>query len=181
MPPETPALSFTALLVLQALNQGHKFGFDIMQVTGLPSGTIYPALRRLEAMDLVSSDWEKDLKARKEGRPRRRYYELTPAGKRQLKVLPALQGQMGVYLAAEHQPDLILLDIHLPDIDGDEVLRRLHADPRTRDIPVVVVSADATPASIERLHALGASGYLTKPIDIGEFLDTVDRYVGARR
>ena len=85
MTPDTPALSFTALFVLQALNQGHKFGFDIMQVTGLPSGTIYPALRRLEAMELVSSDWEKALKARKEGRPRRRYYELTPAGKRQLK------------------------------------------------------------------------------------------------
>jgi PAS domain S-box-containing protein len=103
------------------------------------------------------------------------------ADRPELKVLPALQGQMGVYLAAEHNPDLILLDVHLPDIDGDEVLRRLHADPRTRDIPVVVVSADATPASIERLHALGAAGYLTKPIDIGEFLETVDRYVGARR
>ena len=85
MPPTNPALSYTALFVLQALAQGYRFGFDIMEVTGLPSGTIYPALRRLEALELVTSDWEKDLKARKEGRPRRRYYELTPAGKRQLK------------------------------------------------------------------------------------------------
>jgi DNA-binding PadR family transcriptional regulator len=84
MAPNNPALSFTGLFVLQALNQGHRFGFDIMEVTGLPSGTIYPALRRLEALELVSSDWEKDLKARKEGRPRRRYYELTNAGKQQL-------------------------------------------------------------------------------------------------
>jgi DNA-binding PadR family transcriptional regulator len=84
MPPAT-AVSFTAVLILQALSQGHRFGFDIMQVTGLPSGTIYPALRRLEALELVTSDWEKDLKARKEGRPRRRYYALTPAGQRQLK------------------------------------------------------------------------------------------------
>lgn len=85
MAPNNPALSFTGLFILQALAQGHKFGFDIMEVTGLPSGTIYPALRRLEALELVTSDWEKDLKARKEGRPRRRYYELTPAGRRQLK------------------------------------------------------------------------------------------------
>lgn len=85
MSPSQPALSYTGLFVLQALAQGHRFGFDIMEVTGLPSGTIYPALRRLEALELVTSDWEKDLKARKEGRPRRRYYELTPAGTRQLK------------------------------------------------------------------------------------------------
>ena len=84
MSPVNPALSYTALFVLQALSQGYRFGFDIMEVTGLPSGTIYPALRRLEALELVSSDWEKDDKARKEGRPRRRYYQLTPDGKRQL-------------------------------------------------------------------------------------------------
>jgi DNA-binding PadR family transcriptional regulator len=80
----SPALSYTGLFIVQALAQGYRFGFDIMEVTGLPSGTVYPALRRLEALQLVRSDWEKDDKARKEGRPRRRYYELTPAGKRQL-------------------------------------------------------------------------------------------------
>jgi CheY-like chemotaxis protein len=96
----------------------------------------------------------------------------------ELTVLSALQGQMGVYLAAEHRPDLILLDMHLPDFDGDEVLRRLQADPRTRNIPVVMVSADATPSTIEKLTRQGASGYLTKPLDVGEFLATVDQYVG---
>ena len=79
-----PALSYTGLFVLQAVAQGHCFGFDIMAVTALPSGTIYPALRRLEALELVRSDWEKDAKARKEGRPRRRYYEITPEGRLQL-------------------------------------------------------------------------------------------------
>ena len=77
--------SFTGVLILQALAQGYRFGFDIMQVTGLPSGTIYPALRRLESLDFVTSDWEKDVNARKEGRPRRRYYTLTQLGRRQLK------------------------------------------------------------------------------------------------
>src|SRR5688572_5612498 len=80
----SPSLSFTGLFVLQALAQGHRFGFDVMEVTGLPSGTIYPALRRLEALSLVTSDWEKDEAARREGRPRRRYYELTAAGRKHL-------------------------------------------------------------------------------------------------
>lgn len=79
-----PALSYAGLFIIQALAQGHRFGFDIMEITGLPSGTIYPALRRLEALELVTSDWEKDHTARKERRPRRRYYELTRAGRQHL-------------------------------------------------------------------------------------------------
>ena len=79
-----PSLSYTGLFVLQAISSGRRFGLEIMEATGLPSGTIYPALRRLEALELVRSDWEADKRARQEGRPRRRYYELTPAGKRRL-------------------------------------------------------------------------------------------------
>lgn len=77
-------LSYTGLFVLQALAQGHKFGFDIMDVTNLPSGTVYPALRRLESLGLVRSDWEPDKKARDHARPRRRYYQLTTTGREQL-------------------------------------------------------------------------------------------------
>ena len=76
--------SFTALFVLQALAQGHRFGFDIMTVTNLPSGTVYPSLRRLESQALVRSDWETDEEARDNARPRRRYYELTATGRAQL-------------------------------------------------------------------------------------------------
>jgi DNA-binding PadR family transcriptional regulator len=79
-----PPLSYTGLFVLQALVRGYRFGFDIMEVTGLPSGTIYPALRRLEALGLVRSDWEDEQQAHSQARPRRRYYELTAAGKRRL-------------------------------------------------------------------------------------------------
>jgi CheY-like chemotaxis protein len=93
------------------------------------------------------------------------------------RTLPALQGQLGVELARQHRPDLILLDLHLPDIPGVEVLRRLRADPRTAHIPVVVVSADATRATVDRLRAAGADAYLTKPLDLDEFLATVDRYL----
>src|SRR5687768_1882496 len=81
-----PTLSYTALFVLQAVAQGYRFGFDVMDVTKLPSGTVYPALRRLEAFGFVASDWETDASARRKARPRRRYYELTAAGRRMLTV-----------------------------------------------------------------------------------------------
>jgi DNA-binding PadR family transcriptional regulator len=79
------ALSYTPLFVLQAIAQGFKFGFDVMEATGLPSGTVYPALRRLEALGLVTSDWEAPSAARKAQRPRRRYYVLTKAGRVHLR------------------------------------------------------------------------------------------------
>jgi CheY-like chemotaxis protein len=94
-------------------------------------------------------------------------------------LIPALQGQLGVELAREHAPDLVLLDLHLPDIPGEEVLRRLRADARTAAVPVVVISADATPKSIERLRAAGADAYLTKPLNVKLFLSTVERLLGA--
>ena len=77
-------LSYAALFVLQALTQGYRFGFDIMDATGLPSGTIYPALRRLESLGFVTSSWEDDGAAKKAGRPRRRNYQLSKAGREQL-------------------------------------------------------------------------------------------------
>jgi PadR family transcriptional regulator, regulatory protein PadR len=70
----------TTALVLQALLDGHHHGFDIMDATGLASGTVYPILRRLNAEGAVRSRWEKDTVARREQRPPRRYYELTGGG-----------------------------------------------------------------------------------------------------
>jgi len=77
-------LSYTGLFILQALAQDYHFGFDIMDATGLPSGTVYPALRRLETMGLVESSWEDDGRARRANRPRRRNYRLTKTGRAQL-------------------------------------------------------------------------------------------------
>jgi len=77
-------LSYTGLFVLQALAQGRHFGFDIMDATGLPSGTVYPALRRLEAMGFVESSWEDDGQARRANRPRRQNYQLTKTARAQL-------------------------------------------------------------------------------------------------
>lgn len=74
-------LSHTAALILKALSLGYSFGFEIMEVTGLPSGTVYPALRRLERDELVQSDWEPEAEAMEGARPARRYYQITKAGK----------------------------------------------------------------------------------------------------
>jgi PAS domain S-box-containing protein len=93
------------------------------------------------------------------------------------KALPALQGQIGVELAREHLPDLILLDLHLPDIPGEEVLRRLRSEPATASIPIVVITADATSSTIEQLREAGADAYLTKPLEVDEFLETLGRFL----
>ena len=92
----------------------------------------------------------------------------------EVRLVPAMQGRLGLDLALEHRPDLILLDLHLPDMPGEEVLLRLRAAPETRDIPVVVISADATPGQIRRLLANGARAYLTKPLDIKKLLEVLD-------
>ncbi len=96
------------------------------------------------------------------------------AEREHIELLPAMTGSLGLQLAREHRPDLILLDQHLPDVTGAEVLQRLRADPETSGIPVVIVSADATPGQIRRLREIGADDYLTKPLDLPRFLEVID-------
>jgi signal transduction histidine kinase/ActR/RegA family two-component response regulator len=96
-------------------------------------------------------------------------------GRARMALLPAMTGRLGLELAREHRPDLILLDQHLPDVPGAEVLQRLKAHPETRSIPVVIVSADATPGQRRRLLELGAAAYVTKPIDVPAFLELLDQ------
>jgi hypothetical protein len=98
-----------------------------------------------------------------------------------VRLISAIQGSLGVELAREHRPDLILLDVHLPDISGEEVLRRLRRDPATHDIPTLAISADATAGQIDRLLTAGASDYLTKPLDLSRFLTMVDELLAWER
>jgi signal transduction histidine kinase/FixJ family two-component response regulator len=95
-------------------------------------------------------------------------------------LIPAMLAGVALDLARQHQPDLVLLDLHLPDMPGEQVLSRLRADPATRNIPVVVLSADATQAHIRGLLAAGADAYLTKPISVRAFLQAVDQALGER-
>jgi PadR family transcriptional regulator PadR len=81
MMPARINLTYPVALVLAALAAGHRYGFDIMEATGLPSGTVYPLLRRLEAGEFVAAEWEGEEPAQQEGRPQRRYYAITEAGR----------------------------------------------------------------------------------------------------
>jgi DNA-binding PadR family transcriptional regulator len=74
-------LSYTMALILQAVENGYRYGFDIMTITGLASGTVYPALRRLEDVSFLVSKWERPSIAQQEQRPPRKYYEVTKAGR----------------------------------------------------------------------------------------------------
>jgi two-component system, cell cycle response regulator DivK len=114
---------------------------------------------------LVAEDNEKNMKLVRE--------LLEATGYRPLE---ATTGSLALELALEHRPDLVLMDIRLPDIDGLEALLRLRADERTATIPVLAVTAQAMQGDRERFLAAGFDGYLSKPIDVGELLAAVTRH-----
>ncbi len=90
-----------------------------------------------------------------------------------VRFLTATSGQEGIALARQHRPHAILLDLYLPDIGGDEVLAQLRAAPETKETPVLMISADATAGQAERLVRAGAQAYMTKPLDVPKFLETI--------
>ncbi|HWA84281.1 MAG TPA: ATP-binding protein, partial [Fimbriimonadaceae bacterium] len=89
------------------------------------------------------------------------------------QLLVAQQGRMGVDLALEHHPDVILLDLHLPDMPGDQVLSAIHAHSLLSRIPVIVLSADATARQMTALRQAGAFDYVTKPFQLRELIETI--------
>jgi PAS domain S-box-containing protein len=94
-----------------------------------------------------------------------------------IELLSTMQGTLGLELARQQQPDLVILDLHLPDISGIEVLKRLKSDPRTRDIPVVMLTANPGRRESVRARSLGAGDYLAKPIDVIAFIDVIARHL----
>ena len=96
------------------------------------------------------------------------------------QALEATTGGEAVDLAVEHAPDLVLMDIQLPDADGVDVLHRLRTDDRTAAIPVLAVTAQAMQGDRERFLAAGFDGYVSKPLHVGELIDTVRRHCDVR-
>jgi len=101
--------------------------------------------------------------------------QLIVANRPDLQLAHAKTGQEGLCLARVRRPQVILLDLDLPDMHGSEVLRQLKLEPDTASIPVVVISADATSSQIERLLSAGARNYLTKPFEFLDFLAVIDQ------
>jgi PAS domain S-box-containing protein len=104
-----------------------------------------------------------------------RFIQAILAKRPRIQLLATTQGRIGLELVQKHKPDLLLLDLHLPDISGEEVLRSLQQDEATQNIPVVICSADATPSQIQRLRSAGAKQYLTKPLNVKRLLEVVDK------
>lgn len=93
-------------------------------------------------------------------------------------VLEALNGLRGCKIARRERPDLIILDIMIPDIDGFEVFRRIRLDPDTKDIPVLFLSALTTEDAIQRGLCMGAKGYITKPFSNERLIDAIEEILG---
>lgn len=98
-----------------------------------------------------------------------------------IHLLTAANGNDGIEIARVSQPDVVLVDINLPDINGFEVLKALRSDPATTDIPVLAISANAMPRDIENGLKAGFFRYITKPIKINEFMDALDQVAGTHR
>ncbi len=94
-----------------------------------------------------------------------------------IEVISSLSGADTKKLAIQHQPDLILLDLNLLDSNGSEILKNLQENSITKDIPIIIISADTTPAQIEKNLTLGAKKYLTKPLDLAALIATFDEYI----
>jgi signal transduction histidine kinase/ActR/RegA family two-component response regulator len=97
-----------------------------------------------------------------------------------VRLIPAMLGRLGLDLAREHLPHLVLLDLHLPDLSGEQVLAALRKDDATREIPVAILSADATRDRAQFLAA-GTQAYLTKPIDLRRLLEIFDQFLAPER
>ena len=97
-----------------------------------------------------------------------------------IRLRSETSGRAGIDRATRDMPDIILLDLHLPDINGDQVLSELKAEPATAAIPVVVLSADASRGVVHRLLASGALAYLTKPIELAELGTLLDTFAATR-
>ena len=93
------------------------------------------------------------------------------------RTLEAVAGEDGVRLAIEHTPDLVLMDIQLPDIDGIEALRLVRADRALDAVPVIAVSASVMPDDQQKIVTSGFDAFVTKPINLKQFLDTVKRFL----
>jgi signal transduction histidine kinase len=158
--------------------EGSTFWFELPLAEGVAiSVDSAPAVKTMDAMVAdAHPQWTQTVLYIEDDVANLRLVERVMARRPRVRLLTAMQGWLGLDLATQHHPDLILLDLHLPDVHGVEILQRLKADPTTACVPVVILSADATPGQAERLRTLGAQGFLAKPLDIQHLLGLVDEH-----
>ncbi len=153
------------------LGEGSTFHVDL-PMTAPPADSLEPAEQRHEEPSERSAA-PRTLLYIEDNLSNLRLIERILEHRPEVRLISAMQGSVGLDLARQHRPDLVLLDLDLPDISGAEVLRRLLDDPRTSSIPVVIISADATRGQTARLKSAGAFEYVKKPIEVRQFLDVL--------
>src|SRR2546423_6775364 len=157
---------------------GSTFWFELPLATSMPDSEVAPATPVLQGPKSFAPG-SKTLLYIEDNLPNLKLIERILSQRPGIRMITAQQGSMGLELARQHQPDLVLLDLHLPDMNGDQVLVWLRSEPRTRKIPVVVISADAVNSEMIRLKELGARAYITKPFEVQHFLQVVDEMLTA--
>jgi PAS domain S-box-containing protein len=160
------------------LGAGSTFWFELPLVHSMPDAEAAPD-RPASARAEPSPADAKTLLYIEDNLPNLKLIERILSKRPAIRMITAQQGSMGLELARQHQPDLVLLDLHLPDMNGDQVLIWLRSEPRTADIPVVLISADAIGSEIERLKQLGARAYITKPFQVQHFLGVLDEILAS--
>lgn len=165
-----------SLGIAESSSSGSTFFIELNRATEIRSpeeGSAKPQLGNLPALSgtlLYIDDHFANL----------RLLEFAFADYKDLRVIPAIQGQIGIELAHKYQPNLILLDLQLPDMDGEEVLKRLMQDPTTRSIPIIVFSTSLPPTKAQELSDMGVAGYLGQPLDMNELFGILEHHLVPR-
>ncbi len=168
-------------LLLDELIHTRLFDEDEAEPPTLPASSNATALKPLPAPGLpvrpANASRQRVVLHIEDNEPNQRLIEMLLSQRPTLRLLTASRGGEGFALAQKYHPDLILLDVHLPDTSGENVLHDLRADAGTRDVPVVIVSADAASIRHSQLHGNGANNYLLKPFNVTQFLKILDEYI----
>jgi len=167
-----------ALWARRTLGEGSEFTLELPRATG-PADLITPAAAQRAGREAEGTG-PRTILYIEDNPSNARLVAQALAGRPEVQLVAAAQGSRGLDLARAHRPDLILLDLGLPDMHGSTVLARLQADPDTRDLPVVVLSADTTQRQIHELLSAGARAHLTTPLNIRDFTEVVHRHLSAQ-
>ncbi len=166
-----------AMGVTSALGTGTAFWIDLP--TAEPTAVSHPVIQRSTVVATREYSRPRTLLYVEDMVENLRLVEHILRHRPSVRVMPAMLAGVAIDLARQHHPDMILLDLHLPDMPGEEVLSVLQADPTCAGIPIAILSADTSPGRVEKLLAMEAvKAYLPKPIGVEALLKTVDRLLG---
>jgi signal transduction histidine kinase/ActR/RegA family two-component response regulator len=155
---------------------GSRFFIELAMVDD-PVASFEPGSGKSTLIDLTATPHPKTILYIEDNSSNLRLVERIFGHRPAARLISAMTGRLGLDLADLHKPDWILLDLHLPDISGEEVLRLLRANLGTAHIPVTILSADATPGQINRLIEAGARDYLTKPLDVRKLIHLLEKTI----